>query len=464
MKRLLMHKNKIVAKFDCSNFYVKNIEIVNGMLMPFIVTDNEKTNNAVFLDWKKSRPKPCMPQNFTNPVLSQIGQTYEDISDFVCASLTDCYWFKPENLEIKWEDVNYFKNKIIDNQNIIKIEDKIHKYTDSTKYLQKVFDKNKTYRRFIKYFTLDTEGDYCIVKTCDVCNNGLDVFNEVIGNILEEALDIEGAQYYIYPYNFECEGNIYNIPLAVCKLFVQDDTKEMVTLSSLSKIGDLSSFNTYEYLISLGFKEELNKMIVLDYLLLNPDRSFDNMAIIRDSETLTFKNLAPIYDCGAAFNYFGNQIENDDTDYSLPFLKRHSRQIELVDDFSFVDFEALDEAVKTVDALISYSALSSMQKEKIIKTLIKRIDSLKNIILNKENTAQNSVKIVRAADKINKRFDVEAIIKFTGMDPIISQDPGHLFINYLSLDGKKEFAQFQTDNPNLKERFDNFKKDTLCLL
>ncbi len=464
MKRLLMHKNKIVAKFDCSNFYVKNIEIINGMLMPFIVTDNEKANNATFMDWKKSRPKPCAPQNFTNPILSRIGNTYEDISEFICASLTDCYWFKPEDLDIKWEDINYFNNKIIDNKNIVKIDDKIHKYTDSTKYFKQIFEKNKTYRRFIKYFTINEDDNYCIVKTCDVCNNGLDVFNEVIGNVLEEALDIEGAQYYIYPYNFECEGNVYNIPLAICELFIQDDSEEMITLSSLSKIGDLSSFNTYEYLVSLGFKEDLNKMIVLDYLLLNPDRSFDNMAIIRDSETLVFKRFAPIYDCGASFNYYNNQVEDDDTDYSLPFLKRHSRQIELVDDFSFVDFEALDEAIDTVDALISYSALSTKEKERIINILKTRVKNLKNIIMDKEGNTQNSIRLVRAADKINRRFDVEAIIKFTGVDPIITQTPNSLFINYLSLEGKKEFAAFQQDNPNMKERFDNFKKDTLCIV
>ncbi len=464
MARLLMHKDRIVARFECSNFYVKKIEIINGMLMPFIVTDNEKANNASFLDWKKSRPRPCSPQNFTNPLLSQIAPTYEDISEYICASLTDCYWFKPEDLNISWDDINYFKNKIIDDGNFLNIEDKFHKYTDSSNYLKEIFKNNKSYRKFIKYFTIDTNGNYCLVKTCDVCNNGLDVFNEVIGNVLEEALDIDGAQYFIHPYNFECENNVFNIPLAVCNLFIQDDTTEMVTLSTLKKLGDLSDFNTYEYLVSLGFKEQINKMLVLDYILLNPDRTFDDIAIIRDSETLAFKKLAPIYDCGAAFNYYNSQDISDDTDYSLPFLKRHSRQIELVDDFSFVDFEALDEAIETVDALISYSALSIEMKERILNILKSRIKSLKDIILSKEGTSSNSIRLVRAADKINKRFDVEAIIKFTGIDPIISQDPKNLFINYLSLNGKKEFANFQTNNPNLKERFDNFKKDTLCLI
>ena len=464
MIRLLMHKNDIVARLECNNFYVQDIEIVNGILMPFQVTASEKTNNALFFDWKKSRPRPCTPQDFSNPLLSQIGDTYEDISDFVCASLTDCYWFKPENLAITWEDVNYFSNRMINQkEHEIVLSDKMYKYTDSTRFLQEAVQSHQGYKRFIKYFTLNNENNYCIVKACDILNRGQDVFNEIIGNILEDALDIEGAQYFLMPYNFEFKGVTYNIPLIACELCFQDDSQEMIQASSLLNSTELSNCNFYEYLTGLGFKEEINKMIVLDFLMLNPDRSLDNIGLIRDADTLVYTGLAPLYDLGASFNYYGpdTTARSEFDDYAMPFMKRHSRQIELVDDFSFVDFEALEEAVEVVDAVISYSALSNEQKDNIIRILKTRIELLKEAAYSNKKT--NAVAMVRAAEKINRRFNVSAIIEHTGIDPVICQDPKNLFINYLSDEGRKEFASFEPEVTNIKQKFDDFKKDTLCL-
>ena len=465
MARLLMHKNEVVARLECNNFYIKNIEVVNDFLMPFRVTDNEKTNNAYFLDWKRSRPRPCMPQNFSNPLLAHIGNTYEDISNYINASLIDCYWFKPEELNISWEDINYFDHKMINQkENEINLSDKMYKYTDSSVFLEEALNSHQGYKRFIKYFTLDKNENYCIVKACDILNCGMDVFNEIIGNILEDVLDIEGAQYYIFPYNFEYKNIKYNIPLIACELCIQDDSEEMILASSLLKNEELSDYNLYEYVTGLGFKEEINKMIVLDYLLLNPDRGLDNIGFIRDSETLAYKRLAPIYDCGAAFNYYGanDTLKREFDDYSQPFLKRHSRQIELVDDFSFVDFDALYEVVDVIDAVISYSALSKEVKNNMINTLKIRISELEEIVTGNKSK-NNAVQMVRAADKINKRFNVDMIIKMTGIDPVTAQDPKYLFINYLSDAGKKEFEEFDKDNPNFKDRFDKFKKDTLCI-
>ena len=461
MIKILMHKDNVVAKFDCTNFYIKNIEIENEYLMPFIITEDYKKNNAIFLDWKKSRPRPILPQNFTNSLLSQIGETYEEISDFICASLTDCYWFKPENIFIQWKDINYFDNKIIEKEiNSITLSDRMYKYTDYTDELEAMLKQGKV-KKFIKYFTIDKEDNYCIVKTCDILNRGQDVFNELIGNVLEDALDIDGAQYYILANNIIYENINCNVPLATCELCIQNDSEEIVQINNLINTTELNNTNLYEYLVSLGFKEDIDKMIVLDYLMLNPDRDLSNIAIIRDSETLIYKRMAPIYDLGASFNYYGpdKTVRMEFEDYSMPFMRRHSRQILLVDDFSFVDFDMLYESIDIIDALISYSALTNKEKDFIIKTIKERIDSLKEIVNN--NKKDNSIRIVRSAEKINKRFNVEKIIEATGIDPIITQNPNDLFINYLSDEGKKEFDKFDINNPNLKERFDNFKKDTL---
>ncbi len=454
-----MHKNDIVASMEYNTFHIKNFKVINPYLMPFEANETTDVDSSFFLDWKFSRPHPCEPQDFKNPVLKLIGNTPEEISSFLSASLIDCYWIKPEDISITWEDVNYFTNKPKNIENLVHFSDEMYKYNDNNDRLKEIVIKNK-YKNFVKYFTLNSDGNYCIVKNCDIFNNGIDVFNELIANIIEDALDIDGAQYYLTPYSFETENKAVNIPLISCELNIQDDTEEMLTLDKLMAS---SSLNPYEFLTNFGFKEDVNKLIVLDYLLLNCERSLDNIAIIRDANTLAYKRIAPIYDCGGSFNYKTTESENFLNafyDIAMPFLQSHERQIKLVNDFSFVDFEALEEALQIIEAIISYSSLNNEQQNKIVNSLKIRINQLKDEIENQDKNV-NPIQFVRAADRISKRFNVDELIVATGVDPILNQSPRNLFINFLSDYGKNEFSNYDTNNPNLKDRFEKYKKEIL---
>ena len=47
-------------------------------------------------------------------------------------------------------------------------------------------------------------------------------------------------------------------------------------------------------------RHELDQMLVIDFLLVNEDRHFNNFDIIRNAETLDWIGAAPIYDTGTA--------------------------------------------------------------------------------------------------------------------------------------------------------------------
>ncbi len=70
----------------------------------------------------------------------------------------------------------------------------------------------------------------------------------------------------------------------------------------------------YERLISLAvrngadetqLRSDLEYQIVTDYLLSNVDRHMDNIGFLRDSKTLKFIRMAPIFDTGRAFGGSG---------------------------------------------------------------------------------------------------------------------------------------------------------------
>ena len=84
-------------------------------------------------------------------------------------------------------------------------------------------------------------------------------------------------------------------------------------------------------------------MIVVDYIIANEDRHFNNFGLLRNAETLEWIGAAPIFDSGTSlwFDRSEEQIKNADIKCK-PFKKHHSEQIKLVSDLSRYDFSKLD--------------------------------------------------------------------------------------------------------------------------
>ena len=93
-------------------------------------------------------------------------------------------------------------------------------------------------------------------------------------------------------------------------------------------------------------ERQLAKMIVCDFLTANIDRHDMNLGLIRDSETLQFVGVAPLFDNGRGF-YYSAQRESDFGSRpffhtSHPFSEYPSSQLALVRDYSWFDARKLD--------------------------------------------------------------------------------------------------------------------------
>ena len=87
-------------------------------------------------------------------------------------------------------------------------------------------------------------------------------------------------------------------------------------------------------------------MIVIDYIIANEDRHFNNFGVLRNAETLEWIGFAPIYDSGSSLGYdkMASQIRSEKEVVCKPFKKPHAEQIKLVSDFSWIDFDKLSDA------------------------------------------------------------------------------------------------------------------------
>lgn len=85
-------------------------------------------------------------------------------------------------------------------------------------------------------------------------------------------------------------------------------------------------------------------MIVIDYLLANTDRHYNNFGAIRNANSLEWIGSAPIYDSGTSLwcNTPTKLIRPLASDLpSKPFKETHEEQLKLVSSFDWVNFEAL---------------------------------------------------------------------------------------------------------------------------
>ena len=83
-------------------------------------------------------------------------------------------------------------------------------------------------------------------------------------------------------------------------------------------------------------QQALDKMIVLDYLILNEDRHMNNFDVIRNADTLEYLGAALIYDNGTSlwFDKPPALIHGKTKVTCKPFKNTHEEQLKLVSDFS----------------------------------------------------------------------------------------------------------------------------------
>lgn len=106
---ILMHQNIPVAQVTNNGQHI--LSIINKNELPVGVY----SNNMILLDnlynnWLTTRTIPNIRQNISIIQQKLRMPITEAQVKSMFVSLTDCFWIKPNDLNIKWENVNYYDN------------------------------------------------------------------------------------------------------------------------------------------------------------------------------------------------------------------------------------------------------------------------------------------------------------------------------------------------------------------
>ena len=290
-------------------------------------------------------------------------------------SLSDHYWVKPLNQDIKWSDINFFGNSFSQDMGELMFGSLKSKSPTSLIVPENSSDGWLKKRWVIK------NGKRFLVKGSDGPNQQ-EAFNEEVASLLCERLGIEHVKYEAYMARHEGR--------CLCENFLGPSTEFVSAWNVLASVKRKNNESQLEHLtrtcqllnIPLNQKK-IDQMIVLDYLISNTDRHDGNYGFLRNTETLEWIGLAPIFDNGTSFWNKTNRIGKDNT--SRTFAKTHEKQIQLVSDLSWFDIEKLDDFSTEIKMVFEKNTeIEPSRVEKIIQSFGNRVEDVQTLKIEKK--------------------------------------------------------------------------------
>ena len=386
MKYTLMHKNIAVAdvEIDEDLGVITSIDNISAREhLPVGVVHqlhHEETVDRYALNhWWAGRSIPASRMGVTEALEALgISSTKQLITKCLGLSLSDHYWFRPYGSSVAWEDVNFFDNAFSDD-----IGDVLLGMNDKNDGFDFISPDNTSDGNLQKRWKI-IDGKRCLLKSGS-SPYSQQPFNEVIATIVMNKLGIEHVPYTV--------TWIDDKPYSVCEDFVTKDTELIGAWRVLQLRPKANHENEYLHYVSLckelgvDIVPALDRMIVLDYIIANEDRHFNNFGLLRDANTLEWIGAAPIFDSGTSlwYNKSASRFISSDI-ICKPFKKTHGEQLRLVSSFDWLDISKLngieDEILNVLCEDKSVRYVEAERAKAIAAEVRKRIDALESIAAN----------------------------------------------------------------------------------
>ncbi len=281
-------------------------------------------------------------------------------------SLSDQYWVKDETADLTWEDVNFFHHPF--NEEVGRV---MLTLRSSSHQFNFAAPDASTGGDLAKRWTISKNGERLLIKGA---RSGQEPINELIASRLAQRLHISAVDYQL--------GEENNRPVSVCADMLTD-TEELIAawplIESVKTRNQLSARDAWLYAAELfgcdltAVSQATDGWLLVDWLMRNIDRHYNNFGLIRDVETLQVRP-APIFDTGASL--WCGELRIDTGDYmARPFYTTQKnptarRQLNLINDWSRFDLDALagwpDEVA---ERLSTFGVMSSERIAAIVKAL-----------------------------------------------------------------------------------------------
>lgn len=263
-------------------------------------------NNMKFHEWWKDRAIPKTRHGAKN-ALQRLGYTSVNsaLVNNLALSLSDCYWIQPRGEGLTWADTNLFTNDFVDTFGEITLnQDHMIDLRKETK-----FNCATSQGELQKKWCIDRDGRRYMIKG-NYGQSYQQSLNEIFATNLHQQ---QGYDRYT-PYSLvklQVDGNMEGLG-CFCYDFCSENIECISAWELLQTIKFKQNESLYYPLkkvcMTLGMPEQdfhnfMDYQIMTDYLISNTDRHMNNIAVMRNPDTLELLGFAPIFDSGNSMFY-----------------------------------------------------------------------------------------------------------------------------------------------------------------
>ena len=303
-------------------------------------------NNMKFHEWWNDRAIP-KTRHGAKCALQKLGysSTNSALVNNLALSLSDCYWIKPRGEDITWKETNLFTNDFVDTFGEITLNcDHMIDLRKETR-----FNCATSQGELQKKWCIDKNGRRYMIK-----GNYGQSYQQSLNEIFAAELHKKQGFSNYTPYflaRVQVDGNIEGLG-CMCYDFCSENIECISAWELLQTIKIKQNESFYYPLkkvcMGLGISEQdftdfMDYQIMTDYLLTNTDRHMNNIAVVRNPDTLEILGFAPIYDSGNSMFYNIpyeklSQIKLDDIK-THSFVERETRLLQYVHNRSLVNID-----------------------------------------------------------------------------------------------------------------------------
>lgn len=403
---ILMHKNMAAAgiELDAASGSISAIgEIFAENHVPVgIPIKKGRIDRAALNEWWKGRAIPASRDGIRNALMElNISSTHQLLDKCLGLSLSDQYWICPKGSGMKWADINFFENTFSDDVGNILFGQGFASGRIS------LMSPDNTSDGWLKKKWKIIDGRRCLLKG----GSGTvwqEPYNEVLASRIMKRLGIPHVSYTLMMQE--------DYPYSVCEDFVTPQTEFISAWYIMQTQVKPNHVSVYQHYLNCceaqgipGIRESLDRMLALDFLIVNEDRHQNNFGLVRNAETLEWLGAAPVFDSGSSLWFTKPTALISPTAKAgcKPFKSSHDEQIKLVSSFDWLDLSALYGIDEELREIVRGSLfVDAARCDALCRGLKGRVEML--------SEAVNSRHHLYAADDC--RGDVKEDIAYSGLE------------------------------------------------
>ena len=263
-------------------------------------------NNMKFHEWWRDRAIP-KTRHGAKTALQKLGYSSTDsaLVNNLALSLSDCYWIKPRGETLSWKEVNLFANDFVDTFGELTLNrDHVIDLRNKTR-----FNSAASQGELQKKWCIAGDGRRYLVKG-NYGDSWQQSLNELFAAALHRQQGFSNYTEYL-PVRLQVDGNREGLG-CLCYDFCSEHIESLSAWELLQTVKIRQNESLYyplkEVCLRLGMPEEefdsfMDYEILTDYLITNTDRHMNNIAVMRDPDTLKLLGFAPIFDSGNSMFY-----------------------------------------------------------------------------------------------------------------------------------------------------------------